>query len=160
MDVEKYASLGFFEGLSRSDLASLLPFFASSSYVAGTIIFEQGDQAEHLYLVVAGEVTIRYKPDDGPVMTVTHVQPGGIFGWSAATGNSCYTSSAVCSLDSELLYIGGQELRQLFTQNPRIGNILAERLSLVIAERKRSRQWQVNPILVNGAGRSGDSGGA
>jgi len=144
---DKYASLTFFQGLSKEDLRFILPFFTSASYVGGSTIFEQGENADYLYLVVSGEIIIRYKPADGPTMTVTRVQPGGVFGWSAAMGNTTYTSGAVCSLNSEVLSIPGQSLRTVCRQNPTIGNILLDRLSLVIAERKSKRQGQVSAIL-------------
>jgi len=140
MDFEKYASLTFFNGLDANDTDALAPYFHSTTYVAGTVIFEQGDQAKYLYVVATGEVSIRYKPDDGPTMTVAHIQPGNIFGWSAAMGNEKYTSGAVCSLDSEILFIRGTELRHLCHSNPRIGNVLLGHLSRVIADRQKSQR--------------------
>jgi CRP/FNR family cyclic AMP-dependent transcriptional regulator len=118
--------------------------------VAGTVIFEQGDYAEYLYLVVSGEITIRYKPDDGPMMNMTRVQPGGIFGWSAAMGNPTYTSGAVCALDSEVLRIRGADLRMLFEKNPELGKVILERLSAIVAARQLSQQSRVNSMLANG----------
>jgi CRP/FNR family cyclic AMP-dependent transcriptional regulator len=159
MDIKKYGSLAFFIGLNTHDLEALAPFFMSSTYVAGTIIFEQGDRADNLYLVATGEVSIRYKPVDGPMMTVTRVQPGGVFGWSAAMGNTKYTSGAVCSLDSEILYIRGDQLRNLCQQNPKIGDVLLDRLSSVIADRQRSRHGQVTSILADSMRQGNDSGG-
>jgi CRP-like cAMP-binding protein len=159
MNFEKYGSLAFFKGLSANDLEALAPFFASMTYVAGTVIFQQGDRAENLYLVAWGEVAIRYKPDDGPLMTVTRVQPGGVFGWSSAVGNLTYTSGAVCSLDSEILRIHGEELRRLCENNPRIGNVLLDRLSLIVAERQMSQQGKVSSILASGMRQANDSGG-
>jgi CRP/FNR family cyclic AMP-dependent transcriptional regulator len=150
MNLEKYSQLSFFIGLNPDDIQLLGPFFAPQTWVAGTIIFEQGDFAEYLYLVISGEVTIRFKPPDGPLMTVTRVQPGGIFGWSAAMNNPSYTSGAVCALDSEVLRIRGTDLRTLCEKHPELGKVILDRLAGVIAERKRSQQVQVSSILANG----------
>jgi CRP-like cAMP-binding protein len=150
MNLEKYSQLAFFNGLSAADIQLLEPFFAPQTWVAGTVVFDQGDYAEYLYLVVRGEVAIRYKPDDGPVMTVTRVQPGGLFGWSAAMNNPAYTSSAVCALDSEVLRIRGTDLRTLCDKHPEFGKVILDRLAGVIAERKQSQQGQVTSILANG----------
>jgi CRP-like cAMP-binding protein len=73
MNLERYTHLAFFKGLSAAEIQVLAPFFAPQTWVAGTVVFEQGDFAEYLYLVVSGELTIRYKPDDGPIMNITHV---------------------------------------------------------------------------------------
>jgi len=150
MNLEKYAHLAFFSGLQPADIQLLAPYFAPQTWVAGTVIFEQDDYAEYLYLVVNGEVTIRFKPHDGPMMTVTRVQPGGIFGWSAAMNNPAYTSGAVCSLDSEVLRIRGIDLRAICEKHPELGKIILDRLAGVIAERKQSRQGQVSSILASG----------
>jgi CRP/FNR family transcriptional regulator, cyclic AMP receptor protein len=150
MNLEKYSHLAFFLGLQAADIQLLAPYFSPQTWVAGTVIFEQDDYAEFLYLVVSGEVTIHFKPHDGPVMTVTRVQPGGIFGWSAAMRNPVYTSGAVCSLDSEVLRIRGTDLRALCDKYPELGKIILDRLAAVIAERKKSRQDSVSSILATG----------
>lgn len=156
---DKYASLSFFQGFNQVDLHTLLGLFNSSTYVAGTNIFEQGDRAENLYLVASGEVYIRYKPEDGPAMTVTRVQPGGVFGWSAAMGNTTYTSGANCSLDSEILYIQGDQLRAICKRNPVIGEIILKRLSFVIAERQKTQQGNITSILTSSIYQSDMPGG-
>lgn len=150
MNLEKYSHLAFFSGMKTADIQLLEPYFAPQTWVAGTVIFQQDDYAEYLYLVVSGEVTIHFKPHDGPIMTVTRVQPGGIFGWSAAMNNPAYTSGAVCSLDSEILRIRGIDLRAICEKHPDLGGIILNRLAAVIAERKQSRQGQVTTILASG----------
>ena len=150
MNLEKYTHLAFFSGLSAADIQLLAPVFAPQTWVAGTVVFEQGDYAEYLYLVASGELTIRYKPDDGPMMNVTHIQPGGVFGWSAAMGNPTYTSGAVCALDSEVLRIRGTDLRMLGEKHPELGKVIQNRLSAIIAQRQLSQQSRVNSMLANG----------
>jgi len=150
MNLEKYIQLAFFSGLCTAEIQLLSPFFAPQTWVAGTVVFEQGDYADYLYLVVTGEMTIRYKPDDGPMMNITHVVPGGIFGWSAAMGNPTYTSGAVCALDTEVLSIRGVDLRMLFVKHPELGKVILERLSAIIAERQQGQQSRVNSMLANG----------
>ena len=150
MNLENYTHLAFFTDLSAAEIQLLAPFFAPQTWVAGTVVFEQGDYAEYLYLAVSGEVTIRYKPHDGPIMNVTRIQPGGIFGWSAAMGNPAYTSGAVCALDSEVLRIRGEDLRMLFKKHPELGKVILNRLSAIIAQRQHSQQGRVNSMLANG----------
>jgi CRP-like cAMP-binding protein len=150
MNLEKYTHLAFFTGLSAAEVQLLAPYFTPQTWVAGTVVFEQGDYADYLYLVVSGELTIRYKPEDGPVMNLTHILAGGIFGWSAAMGNPAYTSGAVCSLDSEVLRIRGADLRMLCDKHPELGKVILNRLSSIIAERQHGQQSRVNSMLANG----------
>ena len=150
MNLEKYTHLAFFSGLNPAEIQLLMPYFMPQTWVAGTIVFDQGDCAEYLYLVVRGELTIRYKPEDGPVMNLTRIQPGGIFGWSAAMGNPTYTSAAVCALDSEVLRIRGADLRMIIEKYPELGKVILNRLTAIIGERQRVQQSRVNSMLANG----------
>ena len=140
--------LEFFKGLPPADLKILSAHFNSLHFPADTVIFQQGDIAAFLYLVIRGEVIIRYKPSDGAAMTVSHVQPGGVFGWSAALGNVTYTSYAICAVDSEVLRVSGVELRSICEQDQRIGQFILGRLTNVISSRWQVRQKkQVMSIL-------------
>lgn len=139
-------NLPFFQGLREEDLALLAPCFRTLRFRAGALIFAQGEAADFFYLLVRGEVVIRYKPEDGPAMTIARVRPGGVFGWSAAMGNPTYTSAAVCESDSEVLQIRGEALRSLCERHPQAGKIILDRLAAVVAERQKSRQ-QVGRLL-------------
>ncbi len=158
MELRVLSQLAFFKDLSPTDISILEPYFQPQTCGAQRIIFEQGEQADFLYLVVHGEVIIRYKPEDGAEMTVSRVQPGGVFGWSAAVGNGTYTSSALCTMDSEVLRVRGCDLRLICEQHPEAGKIILDRLAAVIAERKQSKQ-QVSTFLANGIRQQTDLSG-
>ena len=149
MKLRVLGQLAFFSGLSVEELQLLEPFFQPRWFEQESTVFEQGEHAEYLYLVVKGEVVIRYKPEDGPVMIVSRVQPGGVFGWSAAVGNGAYTSGAVCAAGSEVLRVRGSDLRLICEQHPDVGRVILDRLAAVIAERKQS-QKQMTSFLANG----------
>ena len=119
MDVDPFDQISLFQELSPTQRNLLRPLFVPVSILAGDKLFEQGDPAEFLYLVLAGEVLIHYKPDDGPTITLSRVRQGGVVGWSAALGNHVYTSEAECATDARLLRLRGEDLRWL-CQNIRI----------------------------------------
>lgn len=150
MNAQELSRLAFFDGLCLADLELLGPYFTPQVITAGTTIFEQGDAAEYLYLVAKGEVVIQYKPEDGPMMTVTCVHAGGVFGWSAAMGNLKYTSGALSVTDCEVFGIRGKQLRKLCDQFPQVGRVILDHLAAVVAERQRHRQGLVSTILANG----------
>jgi len=150
MSGNNFEQVVIFQDLSPSQIALVRPLFQPSYEPAGSEIFEQGDLAEFLYILVDGEVNIRYKPEDGPVLNVTRVHPGGVVGWSAALGNPVYTSSATCLTDCQMLRVRGQDLRQLCEQHPETGSLILERLAAVIAERLRNTHQQVMALLEQG----------
>ena len=149
--------LPLFEGFDPEQLALLSPLFVPCDYYPNIMIFEQGDPAEFLYLVVVGEVIVNFKPDDGPPITVARVLPGGVVGWSAALGSRAYTSGALCTAYTQLLRVRGSDLRKLCEQCPEIGTLILERLAEVIAQRLSNTHEQVVALLELGL-RSGING--
>lgn len=140
----------FFEDMTSEQRDLLRPLFSACDCVEGELLFEQGDSAEYLYLVVSGEVIVRYKPDDGPELIVARVKPGGIVGWSAALGSRQYTSGAICGCASQLLRVRGADLRHLCSSHPDTGVLVLERLADVIAERLHSTHQEVVNLLKQG----------
>ncbi|MBN2549555.1 MAG: cyclic nucleotide-binding domain-containing protein [Anaerolineales bacterium] len=149
--------LALFKDFSPEQLALLRPLFTAQSEAAGAQIFNQGDPAVFLYLVTEGEVIIRYKPEDGPIITVARIQSEGIVGWSAALGNPAYTSAAECITNCQFLRVRGQDLRDLCEKHPDTGNLVRERLAAQVAERVSNTHQHVIALLEHGLHRNGES---
>jgi CRP-like cAMP-binding protein len=147
MDTEVVKTLFLFDGLSETQRSLLEPMFIPCDFDEGTALFEQGDPAEFIYIVILGEVLISYKPDDAPSITVARVQPGSIVGWSAAIGSRYYTSGAVCTSYTRLLRLRGNDLRKLCSSRPELGGLVLDRLATVIAERLHSTHDLVMSLL-------------
>jgi CRP-like cAMP-binding protein len=141
--------IALFKGLSLAQLELLQPLFVPYQCYEGTVLFEQNEPAEFLYLIITGEATIQYKPDDGPPLTVARVRPGGLVGWSALIGRRFYTSAVICTADAEMLRVRGADLQKLCEQDPETGVLVLERLANVIAERLRNTHPQVLSLLEN-----------
>jgi CRP-like cAMP-binding protein len=160
MSNDVFDQLPLFEGINPVQRAMLRQIFTPVDSYANSLLFEQGELAEFLYLVVEGEVIVNFKPDDGPAITVAHVQPGGVVGWSAALGSRAYTSRAECLVYTHLLRVRGTDLRKLCEQYPETGLLILDRLATVIAERLSSTHKQVVALLELGlrAGTHGSGG--
>ncbi len=139
--------LSFFEGFNEEVLRCVSPFFKHQSFKAHQVIFKQDAKAEFLYILCEGRVDIYFKPEDGPVMKVTQIHSGGVFGWSAAMGNVSYTSSAKCIKDCKTLKIRGSDLQILCSIYPDQGKIISDRLAAVISERWQNKQSQVISLI-------------
>jgi CRP/FNR family transcriptional regulator len=145
-----FEQLPFFQDLSAAQVGLLRHMFIPCDRYTGSVLFEQGDPAEFLYLVVNGEVTIHYKPEDGPVMSISRVHSGGVVGWSAVLGNRQYTSAAVCTDYTQMLRVRGRDLRNLCKDYPETGILIIDRLAWVIAERLHNTYEQVISLLKQG----------
>jgi CRP/FNR family transcriptional regulator len=147
---KRLAKIPLFSGLSYQTLQRLDECFETVSFPKGSIIFDQGDRADRLYVVVSGRVAIQFNPEDGETLTVTEIENDGVFGWSSALGRRCYTSCAICLEDCEALSVEGDTLRELCEAHPETGVIILERLAEVIAERLKNTHKHVVEILRQG----------
>ena len=136
-----------FKDTDRSILHLLEPLFEFCRCSADTTIFEQGEPADYLYLLVKGSVDVVYKPYDGTAMTITSLKPGNFFGWSAVIGNLVYTSSTMCKEDSEALRVLGRDLRHLCKQHPESGRIILQLLADSVSSRWSDAQEQIQSLL-------------
>ncbi len=147
---QDYARLPIFAGLDSNQLSHLTPYMVECHFPKDTVIFEQGQPAEYLYILLTGEVLVRYKPYDGPPLNVARIEPGGVFGWSAALRRDVYTSGAIAIQESATYRLRGASLQNIHDKYPDTGQILLERLASVIAERLRSTHTQVLGMLTQG----------
>jgi len=139
-----------FENLDPDQRTLVQPLFTQRLESEGSELFKQGDPVSCLFIVIDGEVCVKYKPEDGPALTVARVRPESVVGWSAVLGNPNYTSSAVCSTDCTLLCVNGEDLRKLCNQHPDICSIILNRLAIMIAERLRNTHGHVIALLKQG----------
>ena len=147
---QDYARFSIFAGLDDTQIRQLSPFLVECQFPKDFVIFEQGQPAKNLYILLSGEVLVRYKPYDGPPLTVAHIEPGGVFGWSAALRHDVYTSGAVTVQDICAMCMRGASLSVIRAKYPETGQIWLERLASVIAQRIQSTHVQVLGLLTQG----------
>ena len=147
MPSDIFDQIPLFQGLSPAQLDLLRPLFVSSDCHPGTVLFDQGGAAIFLYLVISGEVAIRFKPEDGKDIIIARVRDGGMVGWSAVIGRQHYTSAAICTQHTQMLRVRGSDLQTLREQHPETGLLIVDRLANVVAERLQGSHPQVVALL-------------
>jgi len=139
-----------FTGIDDEYLALLRPLFERVSYHSGETVIKQGEAADFIYLVENGTVAITYKPYDDEPITITHVEVGGLFGWSALMGSRNYTSSGIATEDLDVIRLGGSNLRKLCVEHPDAGKVILDRLASAVSSRWKDAHAQVKAILEGG----------
>lgn len=145
--LESLPFIPLFQSLTAAQIALLKPRFEEYTCPAETVIFEQGDHATYMYLLIKGEISIRYKPYDGPPITLTHLRDGDVFGWSAVVGSTYYTSSIVSETEVEAIRIHGRHLVTLVREHPQTGEIIVDRLAQMVSSRWKNAYSQVHSLL-------------
>ncbi|MBI5825441.1 MAG: cyclic nucleotide-binding domain-containing protein [Chloroflexi bacterium] len=136
-----------FQGFEAEQIAFIKPLFEEFFCPAETVIFEQGDPAKFLYLILHGDVAIRYKPYDGLPIILTRLHAGEVFGWSAVIGSPKYTSSIVSETKVEAIRIQGDHLWVLAREHPEIGRTLINRLALIVSPRWENAHAQIQSLM-------------
>jgi CRP-like cAMP-binding protein len=145
--IESLPYIPLFQDLDPAQIALLKPLFEQFTCPANTVIFEQDTPATYLYLLIKGEVVIRYKPYDGPTIILTRLREGDVFGWSAVVGSPHYTSSIISETEVETIRIRGGHLLKLSSDAPETGKIVMDRLARVVSPRWGNAQAQVQSLL-------------
>jgi CRP-like cAMP-binding protein len=142
--------IAIFHELNEEITDLLAPIVEEFSCQPGAIIFQQGDQAEFLYLLIDGKVDMSFKPYDGVPITISHVGKGGMFGWSAVVGSDKYTSTAIAIEVVEGVRVHGHNLRKFCLEHPEAGKDILERLADGVSSRWEDAHKQVQSILFQG----------
>jgi CRP/FNR family cyclic AMP-dependent transcriptional regulator len=145
--IESLPYIPLFQDLDPAQTALLKPLFEEFTCPADTVIFEQDTPAIYLYLLIKGEVAIRYKPYDGPTITLTRLRVGDVFGWSAVVGSAHYTSSIISESEVEAIRVRGDHLLKLSSDAPETGKVVMDRLARVVSPRWGNAQAQVQSLL-------------
>jgi CRP-like cAMP-binding protein len=148
-----------FQDLTSEQTALLEPIFEAFSCPSGTLIFAQGDKPEYLYLLLQGDIEIRYKPYDGPPIALTHLHAGDAFGWSAVLGSKAYSSSAISDTEIHSVRVRGSDLWMLAEEHPETGRVVLDKLASVVSSRWRNANTQVKSMLDQGVEKAKKNGG-
>lgn len=142
--------IDIFKDLDEDLMELIKPLFERLSCQAGTVVFQQGTPADFLYFIITGKVEMSFKPYDGTPITVSHVEKGGLFGWSAVVGSEKYTSSAIAIEEVKAYRVRGSELRKFCKEHPEAGKDILERLADGVSFRWKDAHKQVQAILLQG----------
>src|SRR4051812_35499343 len=86
--------------------------FERRTFAAGDVIFQQGQAARELYIVLRGEVEIVSKGKGGTEIPLTTVKTGQIFGELSFLAESGRTAAAISAKGCELLVLNHEVLKR------------------------------------------------
>ena len=137
----------FLRDLTPEQYDLLAALFEPIEFPPEAAIFQQGEHAVYMYLLLGGDIRLQYKPYDGPIITLTQLHQGAILGWSAVIGNENYTSNAVAISNVRLLRARGDTLRRLCVEYPAAGRSILEKLAKAVSPRWVDAQEQIQRVL-------------
>ena len=116
-----------FAALDDRSLLSIVGASANLYWPAGALVFEKGDPAEALYVVLSGRIRI-FDVVDGREEDVVTVTPGGFFGEHSLLLDIVHSKSACAAEPSELMVVPRDSFQALMSDNPDLAGHLMEQL--------------------------------
>lgn len=140
VDTDTLHNIGLFEGLSKEQYSRIADVAEEVHHSRGTLIFQEGERAEHVYVMLEGKAAIRIHLTSRPEsLTVSVInKPYQSLGWSGIVSPNYFTASAVCETDCRLLAIPGDALMEILKQDPEAAFLVMCRISELISDRLRS----------------------
>jgi CRP-like cAMP-binding protein len=95
---------------------------------AGEVVYQRGTKAAYMYILLEGQVDLRFPGKGGMSIFIEELGPGALFGASIMLDTS-YMLTSQCVTDCQLLRIDTTALRRAMEEDPRIGYAIQQRIS-------------------------------
>jgi CRP-like cAMP-binding protein len=118
-----------FTALDEAAAASLRASMDAVKIAKGSILFKEGDDGEHLYVIVDGKLKLGTSSGDGRENLLSILGPGEMFGELSLFDPGPRTSTATAVTDAKLLSLSHEKVIPWLKQNPEVSLQLLTRLS-------------------------------
>ena len=118
-----------FSGLDEAAAASLRASMNLVKLRKGQVLFREGDDGDHLYIVSSGKVKLGTKASDGRENLLMILGPGDMFGELSLFDSGPRTASAIAVTDSKVLALGQEKVIPWVREHPEVSLQLLARLA-------------------------------
>lgn len=132
-----------FNGLDEDDLKRLAGIARETVLPAGSVLFEQGQESDGLYLVVAGIVRIYLTASDGREATINLLEDGEVIGEIALIDGLPRSAGAAALTETRLIFIPHRPFCEMLDTSARLGR----QVMLMLCERLRAANDQVDQAI-------------
>ncbi len=144
---DEIARVSLFEGLPAEDLSKLAAVASRRRLGDGEALFEQGEPARSLHVVVQGGLVLRAEAD-GRSVIVESLRPGDLVGWSAMREGAVTLSGARATGATEVIAVPVDTIVDLAAGGSRESAALIRRI-VGLAARHLEMSW--NQLLQKGS---------
>ena len=133
----------YFGGIQEEVLRELAMIAEENCVAAGTVLFREGDPADHLCLIQDGEVIIQYLLGTGELRTVDTLTEGDLLIWSALVAPYRTTAMGTATKQTHLVRIRAAKLREYCDGDPLLGYRLMTHVTKLLANRLEGARIQL-----------------
>jgi CRP-like cAMP-binding protein len=137
-----------FGTLNESQLDILLSHSSLESLPEGKAIFRQGDEANHLYILIEGTVDLSVKTGEKFDFLTSRVEKdGAAFGIPSLIEPFRYNMTATCAKSSKVLVINANRVRMEMEKDPKMGMEIMKKLASIYFNRLSEMRSGVSNFL-------------
>ena len=125
-----------FEALEDSQLNAILSHSSVESCAEGKIIFQEGEEAAHLYVLIQGTIDLSVETQEKIGLLTSKIQrEGRVFGVPSLLEPYRYNVTAKCLIPSRILKIEAAHLKRQMEEDPRLGMATMTKLAHIYFHR-------------------------
>ena len=129
-----------FQVVSDAMLRKIAALGWRASYDQGAGIYDAGDKADDIYIIVSGKVEHALEPGVNARRPVKSLGPGDVFGWAALLEDQPKRiAKAACIEPSTLLRLNGAEVLRVLAEEPASGYGVMRQLASLITKHLGSK---------------------
>jgi CRP-like cAMP-binding protein len=132
-----------FNGLDLEDLRRLAAIGREVILPESSVLFEQGEESDGLYIVVSGIIRIYLTAGDGREATISLLEEGEMIGEIALLDGLPRSAGAAALTDAKLIFIPHKPFSDLLDNSPK----LSRQIMLMLCERLRAANRQVEQAI-------------
>jgi len=110
-------------GLSDEQLYDIFRMLEKVSYADGEVVFKQGDQPSHIYIIKKGQIKLFVENGDKPFELVSFGE-GDCFGESSIIGIRPHAATAIAQGETELVVLSRTTLMSLYESDIHLFSML------------------------------------
>lgn len=122
---------------------------APVNFSAGKTVYRRGERAEYLYIILAGQVSLRLPGKKGVSVLVDELGEGAMFGSCVCLNLDTYTLTAQCTEDSRLLKVEAPVLKKLMDEDLQMGYALQKMISKTYFKRYIDTVGKLQTLVMN-----------
>jgi CRP-like cAMP-binding protein len=125
-----------FEALDESELSAILSHSRVESCPEGRIIFQEGEEATYLYVLIEGTIDLSVKAQEKVAVMASQTRTeGSVFGIPSLLEPYRYNVTAKCLVPSKILRIEADHLKRRMEEDPRLGMAIIKKLARIYFNR-------------------------
>jgi CRP-like cAMP-binding protein len=117
-------------------------------YVQGDVLFREGEEGEHMFIIQSGRVAIKKRVKDGSEAVLALLEKGDFFGEMALLERLPRSATAEVAEDGDLIKIDNEVFGDMIKANPEIAIRMLRKYSIRLRETNR----QIETILAQQGG--------